>query len=213
MQLNPISFDHLSKFQGGYIMNKLILRLSVLVACIGLLSACSPIQYHGDSPKAKRDAVLKMRSETLTQLYKIHPSARADIRRADGYAVFSDVGVNILLISAGSGEGVAHDNRTGRDIYMKMISGGVGPGLGIKDFRGVFVFHTRKAFDQFVNSGWEGTAQADAAAKSGKKGKAVAGAVTVAKNVDLYQITENGLALQATLQGTKYYKDDELNGK
>ena len=27
----------------------------------------------------------------------------------------------------------------------------------------------------------------------------------------VYQITKNGLALQATLQGTKYYKDDDLN--
>ena len=26
-----------------------------------------------------------------------------------------------------------------------------------------------------------------------------------------YQITKNGLALQLTLQGTKYYKDDDLN--
>jgi lipid-binding SYLF domain-containing protein len=194
-------------------MSKGVIRISVLAACFGMLSACSPIHTNGDSPKAKRDAILNMRADTLAQLYKDHPAARDDIRKSAGYAVFSDVGVNILLISAGGGEGVAHDNRTKRDIYMKMISGGVGPGLGIKDFRGVFVFHTNKAFDQFVDSGWEGTAQADAAAKSGKKGKAVAGAVTVAKDVDLYQITENGLALQATLQGTKYYKDDELNGK
>jgi hypothetical protein len=27
----------------------------------------------------------------------------------------------------------------------------------------------------------------------------------------VYRITENGLALQATLQGTKYYKNDDLN--
>ena len=193
-------------------MSKAFIRSSVLVACIGMLSSCMP-HTNGDSPTAKRDAILNMRSQTLTQLYKDHPGARADIRGSAGYAVFSDVGVNIILLSAGGGEGVAHDNHTGRDIYMKMISGGVGPGLGIKDFRGVFVFHTRKAFDQFVDSGWEGTAQADAAAKSGNKGKAVAGAITVAPDVDLYQITENGLALQATLQGTKYYRDKELNGK
>ncbi|HXH65523.1 MAG TPA: hypothetical protein VNH42_08465 [Mariprofundaceae bacterium] len=154
-----------------------------------------------------------MRSQTLGQLYKDYPGARTDIRQSAGYAVFSDVGVNIILLSAAGGEGVAHDNHSGRDIYMKMISGGLGPGLGIKDFRGVFVFHTQEAFDQFVESGWEATAQADAAAKSGKKGKAVAGAITVAPDVDLYQITENGLALQATIQGTKYYRDDDLNGK
>lgn len=29
----------------------------------------------------------------------------------------------------------------------------------------------------------------------------------------LYQLTENGLALQATIQGTKYFKNDDLNGK
>jgi len=27
----------------------------------------------------------------------------------------------------------------------------------------------------------------------------------------VYQITKKGLALQVTLQGTKYYKDDDLN--
>ena len=29
--------------------------------------------------------------------------------------------------------------------------------------------------------------------------------------VELYQLTKNGLALQATLQGTKYWKDRDLN--
>ena len=96
---------------------------------------------------------------------------------------------------------------------MKMISGGVGFGLGVKDFRGIFVFSGSKAFNQFVESGWEADVQADAAAKAGKKGGALAGAITVAPGVDLYQLTETGLALQATIQGTKYFKDDELNGK
>jgi len=27
----------------------------------------------------------------------------------------------------------------------------------------------------------------------------------------VYQLTEKGLALEATLQGTKYYKEDSLN--
>jgi hypothetical protein len=33
----------------------------------------------------------------------------------------------------------------------------------------------------------------------------------VAPGVWVYQITKNGLALQLTLQGTKYYKDGDLN--
>lgn len=194
-------------------MNRVFLRFSILFVVIGMMLSCLPTQASAKSPAAKRKEILQMRQKTLAKLYKLHPSARAEIRKADGYAVFSNVGVNIILFSAGGGSGVAHDNHTGKDIYMKMISGGVGIGLGIKDFRGVFVFHTHKAFKQFVDSGWEATAQADAAAKSGNKGGAAAGAITVAPHVDLYQITENGLALQATIQGTKYYKDDDLNGK
>ncbi|MDD5300533.1 MAG: hypothetical protein PHD65_08565 [Gallionella sp.] len=165
------------------------------------------------SPEEKRAEIRKMRSETLAKLYKVHPAARGDIQKAAGYAVFSNIGVNLILLSAAGGSGVAHDNRTGRDIYMKMISGGVGFGLGVKDFRGIFVFSTAKTLKQFTESGWAADAQADAAAKSGTKGGAVAGAITVAPGVDLYQLTENGLALQATIQGTKYYKDDDLNGK
>jgi len=48
-------------------------------------------------------------------------------------------------------------------------------------------------------------------AKAGEKGAAYSGAVEVAPGVWVYQITKKSLALQLTLQGTKYYKDDDLN--
>ena len=50
----------------------------------------------------------------------------------------------------------------------------------------------------------------DAAAKAGDKGGAVGGEILL-DGVTIYQLTENGLALQATLKGTKYWKDSELN--
>ena len=64
---------------------------------------------------------------------------------------------------------------------------------------------------RFTEHGWDASAQADAAAKAGKKGKAFAGAIDVAPGIELYQITEHGLALQATIQGTKYWRDEDLN--
>src|SRR5206468_9613300 len=88
---------------------------------------------------------------------------------------------------------------------------GAGLGVGVKDFRAIFVFGTHKALDTFWNSGWSGSAQTDAAAKAGTSGGAFSGAVEAATDVWVYQITKNGLALQLTLQGTKYYKDDDLN--
>ena len=76
---------------------------------------------------------------------------------------------------------------------------------------GVFVFTSKKYLDWFVNKGWDASAQADAAAKAAGKGDAWAGAVDVAPGIYLYQITEGGLALQATIQGTKYWRDSSLN--
>ena len=95
---------------------------------------------------------------------------------------------------------------------MKMFSAGVGVGIGVKDFRGIFVFQNKDVFEQFVDTGWSAGGQADAAAKvDDKVGGAIALALDVAPGIQLYQITKNGLAIQATIQGTKYWKDDELN--
>ena len=191
----------------SYRMNILAAVTAAIFLCGFSSAACA------DSIAAKKQEIRKMRSETLAQLYKVHPAARGHIQQSVGYAVFSNIGINLIFLSAAGGSGIAHDNHSGRDIYMRMVSGGVGFGLGVKDFRGIFVFSTSKAFKQFVDSGWSADLQADAAAKSGDKGDAAAGALAVAPGVDLYQLTENGLALQATIQGTKYYKDDDLNAK
>ena len=93
---------------------------------------------------------------------------------------------------------------------MKMGEAGVGFGLGVKDFRAVFVFHNRAVMEKFISSGWEFGGQADAAAKAGEKGAAIGGEA-VFDGITIYQMTESGLALQATVKGTKYWKDEELN--
>lgn len=158
-----------------------------------------------------QEDIQDMRSQVLETLYEDAPSAREQIANAAGYAVFSNVGINLLVLSTGNGYGVAHDNKSGKDTYMKMYSAGVGVGYGVKDFRAVFVFATEAAMKQFVEQGWQATAQSDAAAVSGDKGDSVDYAIQIAPGVKLYQFTETGLALQATLQGTKYLIDKDLN--
>ena len=150
-------------------------------------------------------------NQTMQLLYKYAPEARKMVLRSYGYATFSNVGVNLVLFSAEGGKGMAHNNRTGINTYMNMASGGLGLGLGVKDFRAVFLFENKRAYDTFVNSGWEANAQADAAAKYEESGGSLNAAITVAPGVRLYKLTQNGLALQATIQGTKYWKDTELN--
>ena len=166
-----------------------------------------------DTPDQKREKTRKMASQTLQDLYKLQPTAQGALQKAAGYAVFNNMGTNLLLLSTARGAGMAVDSKTRQETFMKMISAGGGLGIGVKDYRVIFLFENNKALAHFLNSGWSGSGQADAAAKAGKTGGAYSGATEVGPGVWVYQITKNGLALQLTLQGTKYYKDDDLNKK
>ena len=94
--------------------------------------------------------------------------------------------------------------------YMNMAEGGVGFGIGAKDYRIVMVFHNEAAMRNFVEQGWTFGGNADAAAKAGTKGKSIEGEAYYG-DVTVYTMTESGLALQATVKGTKFWKDDQLN--
>jgi lipid-binding SYLF domain-containing protein len=180
-----------------------------LMLAVAMLSVSTCVA--ADDAEKKRDKTRKMAEQTLQDLYKLQPTSQAAIQKAVGYAVFDNTGVNVLLVSSARGSGLAVNNKTKQETFMKMGSVGAGLGVGVKDYRVVFVFENEKALAQFLDSGWSGSAQADAAAKAGEKGGAYSGAVEVEPGVWVYQITKNGLALQLTLQGTKYYKDDDLN--
>jgi lipid-binding SYLF domain-containing protein len=184
--------------------------ISVILA-VAFLSASTC--FAKDDNEKKREKTLKMADKTLKELYKLEPTSKEVIQKSAGYAVFNNMGTNLFLLSTARGAGVAVNSKTKQETFMKMISAGAGLGLGVKDYRVIFVFENDGALTNFLDSGWSGSAQADAAAKAGSKGGAHSGAAEVAPGVWVYQITKNGLALQLTLQGTKYYKDDDLNKK
>lgn len=184
-------------------------RLIIPILVVALLSAIAV--NAGDDNDKKREKSRKMAAQTLEELYKLQPTSKDAIQKAAGYAVFNNMGANLLLLSTARGAGIAINNGSKQETFMKMISAGGGLGIGVKDYRVVFVFEKVDALNRFLNSGWSGSAQADAAAKAGKSGGAYSGAVEVDPGVWVYQITKNGLALQLTLQGTKYYKDGDLN--
>lgn len=191
---------------------KLLSRRLLLLGIAALLLG-SPILAAKNSADEGRTEIRKMRDEVLKELYRLHPEAKTKIKKAAGYAVFTNVGVNLIFASVAGGKGIVV--RSGllsdTETFMKMGSAGIGIGLGVKDFRAVFIFEDKAKLQAFIDQGWDFSGQADAAAKSDDKGAALAGAGTVIPGVEVYQITKNGLALQATLQGTKYWKDKDLN--
>jgi len=185
-----------------------LLRFSLIVA---LAAAFIPVTATAKSKaEKKRDKILEMREEVLERLFEEHPSAEARIKGSVGHAVFSNVGVNLFVVSAGGGSGVVED-ANGNLTYMKMGQAGVGVGLGVKDFRGIFIFYDEDKLKNFIDKGWDFSGEADAAVKAGDKGGQMAGAANLYKGVEVIQLTENGIALQATLNGTKYWKDKDLN--
>lgn len=183
--------------------------MPVVISVLALLLIALPA--FGATKAEKQKEVRKVSQQTLAQLYKAQPSAKKAIANAAGYATFSNFGMKIFLAGTGTGSGMAVESKTKKITYMKMVEVQAGLGIGIKKFRVIFVFDTQKALNDFIHSGWEFGGQATAAAKSGDKGGEMAGAVSVAPGVWMYQLTDTGLAAEITGKGTKYYKDSDLN--
>ncbi len=198
----------------------------------------------GDSTAEKKANIRQQRDEMLAQLYAANPGMKEVLKKSTGYATFKQVNVNLLLLATANGYGVLRDNKTQKDIFMRMGSLGGGVGAGVKDMRVIFVFHDAKVMKQFVEEGWQVGGQADAAAKyqdtgmsadqnvkggvslhdgtvaagistdmraGTEKSDATGAALATRSGMEVYQFTESGVALQATVAGTKYWKDSALN--
>jgi len=198
----------------------------------------------GDSHAQKKANIRQQRDEMLAQLYAANPEMKKVVQKAAGYATFKQVNVNLLLLATANGYGVLVDNKSKKEIFMRMGSLGGGVGAGVKDVRVIFVFHDPKVMKQFVEEGWQFGGQADAAAKyqdtgvsaeqnvrgnvsfrdgavntgsstdmraGTQKGDATVAGLSTRGGIEVYQFTESGVALQATVSGTKYWKDSKLN--
>lgn len=193
-----------------YSFSRPLPRLALTLLTAAVLAPLGCATTGAKSPDQKRQVVHKMRDEVLADLYKARPDVKAQIAAAPGYAVFSNANVNLIFLSFSGGYGIVHDKSRKKPVYMKMGEAGVGLGLGVKDFRAVFVFHKTDALKRFIDHGWTFGGHADAAAKASDKGGAIGGEVVV-DGITIYQLTKTGLALQATVKGTKYWKDGDLN--
>lgn len=186
--------------------------LSFFLSAVLLAAPMSSYALFGkDDPDEKRSEIKDARSAALEKLYKEKPRAKDEVASAKGYAVFSSIGVNLFLVATERGGGILRDNRSGEDTYMKMFSAGGGIGMGVKDFSMIFIFHTVKAMQEFQTEGWDFSGKADANAEINGEGAGREEALTVVPGTTIYQLTEAGLALQATLQGTKFWADEDLN--
>ena len=188
--------------------------ISLLIGCAFLAGGCRAAKgAKGNTPEEKRTVIQSEMNKTLDELYAKKPEAKEKVAKAAGTGYFSNVNVNLLVMSTENGYGVVHDNKTGKDIYMKMAGAGVGLGVGAKDYRAIMVFNDPQVMQEFITKGMNFGGSADATAKTKEEGTSTAAGATAIKGMEVYQFTEKGLALQATVQGSKFWPDDSLNGK
>ncbi|WP_205749340.1 YSC84-related protein [Desulfopila sp. IMCC35008] len=183
----------------------------VMILFASAIAANSSQAAAKEEIEQQRVDIRKMADNTLERLYKTQPTAKKAIEKSAGYAVFSNFGMKILVLGGGSGKGIAVYSKSKKEVFMKMVELQAGLGMGIKKFRLIWVFENQSDLDNFVNSGWEFGGQGTVAAQASGEGGSFAGAMSVTTGVWLYQLTDDGLALELTAKGTKYYKDDKLN--
>jgi lipid-binding SYLF domain-containing protein len=188
---------------------------AVIVSAMVFLSlalvSCASAPLSKSEKEQKQEDVRNVANKTLADLYAKNPAAKNAVSKAAGYAVFSDFGFKFIFMGGAGGSGVAVNNATKQETFMKMAEFQPGLGFGAAKFRIVFIFETLEAFNSFVTSGWEAGANAMALAKTKGEGGAMAGAVTVSKGVQMFQLNDDGAIVGVSLTAAKYYKDKELN--
>ncbi len=193
-------------------MKRIFMLVCVMALSLSSLSfAGEDVTLEPKTPEQWRQYLEFRQTQVLDELYDLRPEVKQELERAEGYAVFTNFGLKMLVVGVAAGRGIVRDNKTGTDTYMRMGQGSVGFGIGIKDFRAVFVFQDRKVLENFITNGWSFGGEVDAAVKGADVGAAASGAIRVAPGLRVYQLTENGLALDVGINGTKYWKDSYVN--
>ena len=187
----------------------IISQISFILLCTMVLGFSTLSAQSSDEVK-KQNNIAKQRqqfeqnkSSAINEMYKAYPQSKGLMAKSYGYAAFANTGVNLFVLASGNGGGKAHNNKTGAEVFVKMISVGAGVGIGFKKYYAVFLFADKAAYDNFLDKGWSADGQADATADTGKDGEGGSAAVgmNVSRGVTLFQIADKGLAVQATVQG------------
>lgn len=155
--------------------------------------------------EAERQARLQLAERALQKLYGLQPEAREAVGKGVGYAVFEVDSIYAVLFVGQKGKGVLIDNATKKPTFMSSARAGTGPGVGKQKVLQVFVFKSKGAMDQFVLGGKLG-GDVGASVSTGREGMVR----SFNPSIDIYQVPESGMAVQASWGGTVYTVDTQL---
>lgn len=184
----------------------------ILAALMVVLTATTAFAAtKAEKIQKERTEIDALADKALANLYAKVPSAERVIENCYAYATLSNTGMKLGLFGDAHGRGLAVNNETGERLYMRMQETGIGLGLGVKEYDLIFVIGTEEAWESFISGDVKFASSAEATANDGVSGDSMEGASIAAKGVWVYQMTKKGLALDASIKGTKIYVDKKLN--
>jgi lipid-binding SYLF domain-containing protein len=182
---------------------------TVVVLC--LLSACSTSQSLVQSRNEKQRASIRRVAETaLSELYRAKPSARIAVESSAGYAVFSDYGFRFIFMGDARAMGVAVNNMTKQETFMKMVELHPTSSTNGGKFRLVLVFETEDVLRTFTKSAWFLGPNVMAAAFPDDKVGPFSGAMALMPGMHVYQLDQSGVLAGFSVRDVMFYKDREL---
>ena len=158
----------------------------------------------------QRASIRRMHDDALTELYRAKPGVKIALEGSAGYAVFSDFGAQNIYMEDARAMGVAIDNETDQETFMKMVQLQAGPGVNTHRFRLVFVFETSKALKTFTKSAWILGPDVMAMAVPDARTGPFAGAVQLQPGMHVFQLDEHGVLTGFTTRDVMFYRDREL---
>jgi len=187
-------------------MNRLSLAaVAALALVLGACATTSP------SDKASKQAEIRKATQaSLEKFYKADPNLKSEVAGAPGYGIFTTYGLSFIIGGAG-GSGLVHDNRTGTDTFMDTAQASAGLQAGAAQTDTLIVFQTAESMQNFIEKGWGGGVGASAQAGAAGKSVGPGGGGNVIANANYYMLTPNGLQGGVAAEGTKFWKDKDLN--
>jgi hypothetical protein len=179
------------------IASNLLLATLLLTGCASEPAKTKPVVLAPPAGKLsekarqeQRQAILKVRTQTLNQLYKLKPLARLEIEQAVGYGVFEINGLNAVLAET-HGRGAVLEKRGGKVTYMRLARTDVSPGATVSPYRQVLVFSDPRHLKQFTAAGSRADVSRD-------------------PSIKVYKLDAKGVSTQADW-GARYFRDPDLN--